>query len=413
MFWGTFVGYAVFYFCRNNLGSALPGMGAEFGYTNTQLGLLASVIYWTYAIGKFGHGVIADRANIRTFMATGLILSAVMNLLFPHFSTLWIMVLIWGLNGWFQSTGWPPCAKMLTHWYGMESRGLIWSLWSSSHQVGGAIIVSLSAYLAQTYGWRAAFTVPAWIAILVGLGMLLTLRDRPVELGLPPIERRGTADGDLAEESREPVWATLRAHVLGNPWIWLLGFQNFCVYVARYGTLVWMVKFLVEKKQSGLASAGAKTAVIELAGIFGGIAAGWLSDKLKGHRSRLNVFFLVLLGLSIHVFWFIPGDAVALQVAALGAIGFLVYGPQLLVAGPCTADLVPRKAAATATGFVGMFGYIGSSLIAGVFSGRVIDLFGWKSAFLLWTLMAFAGAALGLVMWNLSPSKGNRGLRKA
>lgn len=153
IFYSSFIAYVVFHLCRKNIAVALPSMGQALHLSNTELGLLGSSLYVTYGIGKFINGVLADKANVRTFLPTALILSAICNLCFVlssifvtpgHISffglpsgtiLLWLLCFFWGANGWFQSCGFPPVAKSLSYWFSNSERGTKWSLWSTSHQI--------------------------------------------------------------------------------------------------------------------------------------------------------------------------------------------------------------------------------------------------------------------------------------
>jgi sugar phosphate permease len=144
-----------------------------------ELGLLGSSLYLTYALGKFINGIIADNTNAKRILPTALFISALVNILFilcvytlpaepisifglPPFSILlWSLAFFWGINGWFQSMGFPPIAKNLAYWFSNKERGIKWSLWSSSHEIGTYLSVILSGYLITKYGWESVFYVPA------------------------------------------------------------------------------------------------------------------------------------------------------------------------------------------------------------------------------------------------------------
>jgi MFS transporter, OPA family, sugar phosphate sensor protein UhpC len=132
VFWSIYVGYGVFYFCRKNLGVAFPSLMSELHLTKTEAGLISTVISITYGLGKFGSGTLGDRANPRYFMALGLILTGLTNIFFGLSSTLTSLVLLWALNGIFQSMGWAPCVKTLTQWFSQSERGNKWSRWHTS-----------------------------------------------------------------------------------------------------------------------------------------------------------------------------------------------------------------------------------------------------------------------------------------
>ena len=71
----SIIGYALFYFVRKNLSVAMPAMGQDLGISKADLGLFLTLHGVLYGVSKFAHGIFGDRANARTLMATGLILS--------------------------------------------------------------------------------------------------------------------------------------------------------------------------------------------------------------------------------------------------------------------------------------------------------------------------------------------------
>jgi phosphoglycerate transporter family protein len=404
-----FVGYSVYYFTRKNLSAATPALIADLGYTKTQIGAIWSSLYLAYGVSKFVNGVLGDRANPRYFMAIGLILSAVCNWFFGFSSSLLALGILWTLNGWVQGMGWPPCARLLTQWYSSNERGTKWAIWNTSHQVGGGIILILGGYLAQHYGWRAAFTVPALIAVAVSFYLIDRLRDTPESLGLPPIEKyrakkpdAGMIHADQTPCPMEPEAALgwkelLFRYALTNRAVWTLAIANFFVYLVRYGAMDWAPTYLVEVKHSSIASAALKAAGFEFLGIAGSFLAGWASDKyFANRRSFINVLYMAALCVAVVGFWVIPPGQPFWDAAALCAIGFLVYGPQMLV-GVCAADVGGKQAAATATGFTGLFGYLGS-IVSGVGLGFVVDHYGWNGGFVVWIASAAIGAACFLLI---------------
>lgn len=395
------IGYAAFYFVRKNFSMAMPSFLDEMGYTKTDLGLILSLFSVLYGLGKFLNGMLADRANPRFFMSLGLIGAALTNVFFGLSSSLLFFGLFWIMNAWFQSMGWPPCARMLTHWYSPRELGTMWGLWNSSHQFGGAGILILAGFLIGTYGWRSAFMVPALIAVAVAVILMLFLRDTPQSVGLPPVEeyRGEKKPAKDEEESDESFKDILFNDVLKNKFIWCLCLANFFVYIVRIGVLDWAPTFLVEVKGSSLGKAGLKVAGFEIAGIMGAIAAGWMSDRIfNGRRGPANVLFMLALIVCLLYFWKIPAGNGWLDAAALVGVGFLVYGPQMLV-GVAAADFASKKAAATATGLTGTFGYLGSTA-CGLGTGLIVDRWGWDGGFVFFIGSAVIGTVLFLLTWS-------------
>lgn len=400
MMYSMLVGYASFYLVRKNFSMAMPSFLNDLDYSKTEVGIILSAFSVLYGVGKFVNGMIADRANPRYFMAIGLLGAALMNVFFGLSSGLVFFGIFWLGNAWFQSMGWPPCARMLSHWYSPREAGTMWGVWNSSHQIGGALIFVLAGFLVEHYGWRAAFFVPAAMAALGALFLLNRLRDTPESLGLPPIEehrKEGQAEED--DEAAGPFWPTFKEHILGNKLIWYLCIGNFFVYIVRIGVMDWAPTFLVEAKGSKLGVAGFQVAAFEIAGIFGALAAGMISDRVfKGRRGPVSVLFMSVLVLFLVYFWWIPPGHQFLDAAALVAVGFLVYGPQMLV-GVSAADFASKKAVAAATGLTGTFGYMGSA-VCGVSVGLIVDKWGWDGGFIFFITSAIIGAFCFTLTWN-------------
>lgn len=405
--YSLFIGYALFYFCRKNISIALPALSSELGYTNVQLGLLGTILYITYGVGKFANGILGDRANPRYFMAIGLFLSALMNVFFGLSSSLWFLAFFWGLNGWFQSMGFPPCARLLANWYSVSERGVKWSIWHISHQIGGVIIAIFAGFLIQHYGWRSSFIIPAGLCFLTGIFLWKSLPDTPPSLGLPNIaEYRNdielNKDGTEVTEEPETIKQILFNRVLNNKYIWLISLMNVFVYIVRSGTFDWATKFLVEVKGSQIAKAGIVVSMIELAGIAGPLLAGFVTDKFsKGRRGPMCAISFLISIVGLATFYFVPAGHPFIDGASLALIGFWIYGPQFLV-GVFVTDFASRKAAATAIGLTGVFGYIGAGL-SGVGTGWCIDKFGWGGGFAFWGISALLGAIIAGMLWNTCP----------
>lgn len=400
MMYSMMIGYALFYFVRKNFSMAMPIFLRDMGYSKTDLGLILSLFSIVYGVAKFVNGVLADRANPRYFMAIGLFLAALANIFFGWSSSLVAFGTFWTLNGWFQGMGWPPCARMLTHWYSPTELGTKWGIWNASHQIGGAGILVLAGFLGERYGWRSEFFLPAALAIAGSFLLMNRLRDTPQSLGLPPVElyREQIRPADPHEDTATSFWEILRA-VLSNRLVWLVSLANCFVYIVRIGVLDWAPTFLVEVKGSTLGQSGIKVAGFELAGIFGALFAGWLSDRLfKGRRGPVNVLFMLALIFFMFEFWIIPPGHPWLDLAALVAVGFVIYGPQMLV-GVAAADFASKKAAATATGMTGTFGYLGSA-VCGVGTGFIVDHWGWDGGFIFFITSAVLGMLLFLLTWS-------------
>ncbi|MBI5345551.1 MAG: MFS transporter family glucose-6-phosphate receptor UhpC, partial [Chlamydiae bacterium] len=381
--YSMYVGYALFYFTRKSVTFAMPAMAKDLGLDKVELGMFGTILSLTYGASKFLSGVMSDRSNPRYFMSVGLILTGIFNILFGFSSTFLVLAIFWGLNGWFQGWGWPPCAKLLTHWYSQSERGSWWSIWNTSHNIGGGLIPLFVAFIAQQFNWRYAMYTPGVICIFGGLFLMNRLRDTPRSLGLPTIEKfkndypNSYKENDKVELSAKEILFT---YVIKNKFIWLLAVASFFVYIIRTAANDWTLLYLVEAKGYSYFASGSGIFWFEMGGFLGSICAGWGSDLLfKGKRGPVNALFAIGVIFVLLAFWKLPITYFVLDIFFLFLIGFFIFGPQMLI-GVAAAELSHKKAAGTATGFIGWFGYLGAA-VAGAPLGGIIKHYGWSGFF--------------------------------
>jgi len=424
----SIVGYAMFYFVRKNLSIAMPVMGKQLHIGKEQLGLFLTLHGVLYGVSKFANGFLGDRANARTFMATGLFLSALVNIAFGSASIAFVMGILWLLNGWFQGMGFPPCARLLTHWFPPRQLATKMSIWNTSHSIGAGLVVILCGYLV-VHDWRLCFYVPAALAIATSIYLLIFLRDTPESLGLPPVEHLDTNPGfpvitspavdagavpppdvappEIAAEAAAPPAPAagdptygyfLRRYVFSNPYIWLVSLANFFVYTIRYAVLDWGPTLLSEAKGIRLTHTGWIMAAFEGFGLLGALAAGWMTDRFfAGRATRACVFYMLACAATLYVFWRLPHQSEFASTAILCAAGFFVYGPQCLI-GVAAANLATKRAAAAAVGLTGIFGYA-STVLSGWGLGYLVQHYGWDRGFLAIFIIAIVGILLFVLAW--------------
>lgn len=404
----SIIGYATFYFVRKNLSIAMPVMERSLGIQKTQLGLFLTMHGLLYGVSKFANGFLGDRANSRVLMVTGLAMSAILNVLFGFSSTVIALGIIWTVNGWFQGMGFPPCARLMANWFSPKELATKFSLWNMSHPIGGGLVVIMCGYLVGI-NWRLAFFVPAALALACAVFLWLTLPDTPPSVGLPEVE--GTQIGspdepqsrELNERSKKEASQEFRLfvyeHVFRNKYIWIVSFANFFVYIIRYAVLDWGPTLLTESKHIKIAHAGWMVGGFEFCGLFGAIIGGWLTDKYFGGRAvRVCLVYMMLAGVSVFLFWRIPGQSELSTAALLGSAGFFIYGPQCLLA-VTAANLATKKAAATAIGLTSIFGYL-STVLSGWGLGALVQRYGWNVAFEGLIIVAALGSLLFAMAWR-------------
>ncbi|MDX9882699.1 MAG: MFS transporter [Prolixibacteraceae bacterium] len=392
----TMIGYAMFYFVRKNLSIAMPAMQADLGITKAELGIFLTLHGLVYGVSKFVNGFIGDRVNARYFMVTGLVLAAICNIVFGFSSAVLMFGIVWILNGWFQGMGFPPCARLLTHWVPPKELATKMSVWNTSHSIGAGLVVIITGYVVSL-GWRWCFYVPSAIALAGAAFLWFSLRDTPSSVGLPEIT---SETQDKKEENTKSLEFKqfVRKKVFLNPYIWIIAIANFFVYTVRYAVLDWGPTLLSEWKGVSIHHAGWMVAGFEISGIVGMLLAGWATDKFFGGRgARVSVICMALAAFFIFLFWQVDASPV-LMAGILMAAGFSIYGPQALV-GIAVANLATKRAAATAIGFTGLFGYA-STIVSGWGLGMIADQLGWNYAIGVLIILGITGTLIFAMAWK-------------
>ncbi|NLO91813.1 MAG: MFS transporter [Elusimicrobia bacterium] len=401
-FYASYVGYVVYYFTRKNISSVLHLFSRDLGISVLDLGLISTTFYATYGLGKFASGIMADRSNLRYFMATGLLLSSVVNLFYASLSSVWLLAFFWGLNGFFQSMGFAPVARALVHWYSPKERATIWTLWGSSHTAGIFLVGILITGLIKFFSWKAAFYVPGVIGVLVSLWLINRLRDTPVAMGLPPIEKYRNDPFVFKKEAGVSHWEILKKYLFANPGVWVLSVAYIFVYMVRFGTLDWATKFMYDVRGIDAVKVTFMWTAIPLLGMPGGIIAGYLADRFFGGRcTPVNIIYLFLLACSVYGFYhYASPDHVFITCCFLGAIGFFVDGPQNLIGGVQASRITAPEAVSAACGFIGLFGYLGA-MLSGSGLAYITNRFGWGGMFGFCIAGCFLAMFLTACTWNM------------
>ena len=406
VFVGIFIGYAGFYLVRKNLSMAIP-MLEPLGFSKGELGTALAMNAVAYGVSKFVMASVSDRSNARRFLPLGLILSAIamMFMIIPvHYFreqkglAIFLMGAFNFMVGWFQGMGWPPCGRVMTRWFSIKERGTWMSVWNCAHNVGGALVGPMAAYGAAWFGsWFygshkemyfliGTYAFPAAVAILIAIIAYVLIRDTPQSCGLPSIEKwSGSASKNYDEKKSEQSLSVkeIFSTVLSNKFLWYIALANSFIYMVRYGCLDWAPTIL-SNQGVDIKSAGWAYFAYEIAAIPGTLFCGWLSDKVfNGRRALPTMIFMALIIVAIVIYWQNMTN-LSIVIACLIAIGFLIYGPVMLI-GVQALDLAPKNAAGTAAGLTGFMGYVlGTAILANTVLGYVADSTGgWDMPFVL------------------------------
>lgn len=408
VFLGIFLGYAAYYLVRKNFSFAIPEL-QKLGFSKGELGLAASALSIAYGFSKFLMGNISDRSNARYFLSIGLVLSAFtmifMGLVPFATSSIALMFVLLFINGWFQGMGWPACGRVVAHWFSVRERGTVMSFWNLAHNVGGFFVGPLTVLGLELFAdFHGMLYFPGLVAIFFALVALLLVRDTPQSEGLPPIEVYNNdypKSYDVKTQEQEfSAKEIFLNYVLNNRLLWFIAFANAFVYLVRNGIINWAPTFLQEAKNYTPSEAAWASSWYELAAIPGTILCGIMSDKLfNGRRAPVTVIYMAMTLVAVLVYWKSPDTMHILRNISLWAIGFFIYGPVMLI-GVQAIDLVPKKAAGTAAGLTGLFGYFIGDLLANAALGRLVDKQGWDASFMVIAASCLLAIFFTAFTWN-------------
>lgn len=392
----SWITYAGFYLTRVNMSVAIPGIIQEFGISKTTMGMVLSALFFAYAIGQFINGQMGDKFGSKKLVAIGLLGTAIINVIFGFTGNFLAgMMLLWAFNGFFQSMGWAPTVKLVANWFPIGERGRAAGILGSSYQIGNVLSLALAGIVVGALGWRWAFWAPVAITIFLFIHWLWRVKEKAEDVGLEPVEIATPATG---------FRSTIRS-VLTNRYIWLVAIGLFGLNIVRYGFLDWAPTYFFEVQKAHITTAAYKSIIFPLAGSLGALSAGWLSDKFfQSRRAPISVLLLIILVAGILIFPHWPDHLWWVGLINLAVIGFATYGPHVLMVAALPMDLGTKEMAASATGFIDGWGYIGAGL-TGVGTGYLLDHFGWNYAFYFWVVGAVIAALLIASMWNYKPSR--------
>ena len=420
VFIGIFIGYAGYYLVRKNFTLAMPHL-VEMGFDKGDLGIALSANAIAYGLSKFLMGGVSDRSNARVFLPLGLVLSALVTMFLgtsAGISSIIMMFITQFLIGWFQGMGWPPCGRVMTHWFSQNERGTKMSIWNCAHNVGGALVGPMAVYGAIWFGsWFygghtelyfliGTYLFPAVVAIFIALLAYVLIRDTPQSCSLPSVEKWRNDFPKNYSAKQEEVLTTREIffkYVLNNKLLWFIAIANAFVYMVRYGCLDWAPTYLRDAQGYDIKQAGWAYFAYEFAAIPGTLICGWLSDKVfHGRRALPTILFMAIVAVFIFLYWQFSSNYFIVTMSLI-AIGFFIYGPVMLI-GVQALDLAPKNAAGTAAGLTGFFGYfLGTAILANIVIGSVADKAGWD-----WTFILLIGACALSIVFMAFTYKGEK-----
>ena len=392
--WVVWLTYGSFYFCRQNISAAVPGLRDE-GLDEIQIGAILGALKIAYAVGQLINGQFAERVPARWLLAVGMLGSAALNVAFGLAEGLYFLMFVWACNGYCQALGWTPCVRVIANWFPVTRRGRAIGVVGTSYQFMAGVTYLVAGASVHWLGWRGAFYIPAVLLAAAAVHMLVLLRESPDERS------------DAGPRSRDPaMWWTETIRVtLANPALWVLAVTLFLLDATRYFFQDWGLAHLLEVQKSSVLGTAIKYAILPAGGIVGALFGGWVTDRhFNGRRAPVICGLLVLLGFLTVAYDALSHTSVAGTVNLLFWIGFAIFGSQVLLVGTAPADLARQGTAAAAAGFVNFMGYMGA-FAGDQVTGYLKHYYDWQTAIHFWAACAVVAALVVAILWRVGPRR--------
>jgi len=360
-FWHLWSSYAIYYFGRVNLSFVIPILLATQGLSKYSLGFVASGFFFAYAAGQFLHGQISERFNPFTYIAIGLIGSAIINMILGFSGAFfWILFIGEIMDGGFQSMGWSSVVRANAETQ-KRTKGDVdkkSTLLGTSYQIGNSAAWLISAFVIGWFGWQWGFWIAAAIMMVRGITLLVVSPNVKVK-------KKSTV---------KQIKHTIKLPIV------VCGIGMALLNMVRYGVIIWIPVYLIENGSS-IIGTGLKVFLIPIAGVLGTLAY----NKIKINRSILTAIYLSFLGIIFAAYGYLS-DEVA--VAALILSGFFLYGPHVFLVSTFPSRFVDKKIVASSTGFIDGLAYIGA-IIIGILVPFILDITNnnWNIIFLFWSTL--------------------------
>ncbi|XP_042478749.1 putative glycerol-3-phosphate transporter 5 [Macadamia integrifolia] len=379
-----------------------------------RLGELDLAFLSAYSIGMYFAGHIGDRIDLRLFLSFGMFGSGISTVVFGlaywwKIHNLGFFLLVQIVSGLFQSTGWPCVVSVLGNWFGKSKRGLIMGIWSSHASIGN-VLGSVVASSVLAFGWGWSFALPGIFLILIGLVVFLFLIVTPEDAGFESLEKDVEMLSDskaeyvvASEEIKGEEEDLLQS---GSPVsLAAIGFLEawrlpgvapyaFCLFFSKlvsYTFLYWLPFYIRHTAVAGVhlshETAGMFSTIFDIGGIFGGISAGYISDRIEA-RAVTSILFLIFSVPALILYRTYGSISMCSSTGLMFLSGLLVTGPYSLITTAVATDLGTQslikgnsRALATVTAIIDGTGSVGAAL--GPLLTGYISTTGWNSVFLM------------------------------
>lgn len=403
MLFGFSIMYMFFYNGRQNMSLAIPLMIEEFGVTKADMGIVTSALFWTYGFGHLFSGRLGELIGNKRFILWGVIISALLNLIISFQTSIVLIAVLWGINGFAQSMAWSPGISLQNKWWPKDKRGYASGVTTGASGFAQAVtyLCVLAAYkISPAMGWRAAFRWPLIPMVIILVVFIFMVKNEPKEVGLKDFEE---PDAEVAKFEAKRM-AELKEKGPIYPYICLLKEPKMCVFlfviaiggIGRYGMITWVPTYFTEVMDMNIKEGIFSSILLPIGQGSAFFLMPYLTDKVfKGKREPLLVLCGLVSAISLVIFPKITSQTAAS--AMLLFVGFFssINGIVWAFAG----DIGTRAFAGTATGLLDWAAYMGAA-VQSILFGYVSSI-SWSAVFITIAALYIVLIVLALIARNM------------
>lgn len=396
--------YLFFYNGRQNINLVMSMMEEEFGGAKA-MGLVTSALFWCYAFGQLISGRLGAYFGYKNFMIFGIVSSAILNVVISFQNNITVIAVLWGLNGFCQSTVWANGLGVLNKWWPKEKRGFASGLataFTGMAQVVTYLTINLCLALNPEWGWRAAFRYPMIPMVLILVAFIAFFKTKPEDVGLKPFEEENEAlnakDAELADRIAKKNYFYPYKLLFSQPKVIVFCFISAIAGVGRYGLLTWIPTYFTKVMGLSVKDGIMSTILLPLGHACAMFLFPFITDKVfKGKREPMLIIASVITFAGMITFPFIKSQLLASGMLFVVGVSCMVTGVIWAIAG----DMGGRTLSSTVVGVLDWAVYMGAAIQSALFGFVIESDWGWTGMFVTIGILYVVLLVLTLIARNM------------
>ena len=377
--------YLFFYNGRQNINLVMDLMKEHFSSDLGTIGVVTSALFWCYAFGQLVSGRLGQWIGYKKLMLFGVASSAVLNVAISFQNNLWVIAVLWGLNGFCQAMVWSNGVGVLNKWWPKKNRGFASGLataFSGVAQVVTYLTINLCLTLNPDWGWRAGFRYPMIPMVLILIAFIAFFKEKPEDVGLNAFEEEDQAaaarDAALAADIEKRGFFYPYKLLFSEPKVIVFCLISAIAGVGRYGLLTWVPTYFMDQMNLSVKDGIFSSILLPIGQACAMFVFPFITDKVfKGKREPMLILAAIVAFAGLVTFPFLKSQAPATVMLFVVGVFSMVTGVIWAIAG----DMGGRALSSTVVGVLDWAVYMGAAIQATVF-GFVKESFGWSAIFI-------------------------------